>query len=1351
MAELPKTLVKLATELVIYYAEKALGEGALAILVQELTDLVGESVTEKIKDFLDQGELSKQVFDAFKEADNCFYNTVDDDVLKQAIISKPLAGLEQWEAVTKQLPSTLDDMGLLTLIRMRFEQDWPGKLTKQQLDRAAVVYRDCLDRSLATKLDQLLPTLFRKVERIDLTSREILENQLGLRAQIREVDESMSRQSDSILRLTGMTTQLLVQNYHLSPPDSLPTLPVNYINLEDFHQELLENLRVCTWLALIDGPGKGKTQQALSIYSLYRDPFRCWISLRNKGDLAIKHFRDQMVRWLIQLTGQPAFWIRYQTGSISFTEIIAVITESLGKDGLLIADDLPDPTYFEDLYSELEIIAREFSGHGLKIVTTSQRTLPPHLNIHLPSQITICACPYFTVENIQTFLKQAQVPRELQNENIAIGITALTKGHPSLVTATIRWLEQQGTQISLSTYDGLITGEPVKGTLEYNRRHLLRTLDSSSKNMLYRLSIIGEKFGRELVFDIANIPPTIVNPEETLEKLIGPWLDRSVDDFFEVSPLLANSGNGNLSFEVQRSIHILVAEQYLKKRIIDSSKANTILIHLWQAHDYVRFATTLIQFLLSAKTRAQAKYIDWACGLVFGVDWPDEINHGLRIMIRAAQVRTLALAGGKYKKINDELEFLLSQANVDEEAPAIIFAYMNAGILNEELPVEITIPRSFEVFRLINKSSLFKEAFSSELLEHLPNAVWSQGMRVKNRDQIKLFIENFISLSESDRNSFVEASFAIEVSSQMIDQSWFSEASKPQEQRDWQAVISFLDEIYSYPDIQKTICFEVAVARSRAVIYADYLNQTDKAIDILDSLPQLTNPDALFLVNYSKGCFALDDGKSEQAIIFLTRAENTGGSGYSFYRLDNTKKLAIETSKQQDWIAAKTLFINAIHQFRRSEGKVLYTWERLELFGELAFIHWSNGNLARACGAMYGFVMGLVTEKDVEDHRYREAFNKAGHGLGWFVAVAGTGKPPSATLSGDEYTPVQAGLFGIRRDSMGDFISPVGFSKALLLTQLAMLADAAYLWRMSWNLYKLALEYYQREDKLDSLRAGMTLHGLAGLEAIFGDPKEAINYALKAKKVLALERVIGRKKEILASSIDISINSYLSEITDEDYQKAERHLLYLVFSPLLSHFIGTNLNTTEMLSKLALWEREITEHETDFLYTNEWLKVIKYFRDLILYWKEDRQIDHNFEVFEDRSTFEIFWYLLSSDKPKINLKEAYQNQVSAIITMPQYGKFAKHMLPGIGRFIHRYWLVVAQRRRFALRYPQQFLDDLQATSPNLGGATLAYVLKSAGQAIGVNIPSDVREKLNQVREISMPWDFKSGINEEPNS
>lgn len=1338
MTDLPANLLKLVTELIKYYVEKALGENASAILAQGLTEIVGETAKSKITDFLDQGELSKQVFAAFKEADNCFYKTVDDDVLKQAIISNPLAGLEQWEAVAKQLPSTLDDSGLFILIRTRFEQDWLGILSDQQLDQAAMIYRDCLDRAFATKLDQLEPTLFRKIERIDLASREIKENQRGLSTQIQEIYEST-------LRLTGLTTQLLVQDFHLTPPDSPPIQPEYFIAREDIHHELIRIIQTCTWLALIDGPGKGKSQLANSIYHSYCDPSRWWVSLRNKGDTATKHFRDQIVCWLIRLTGQPTIWLLYQAGIISFIEIIPMIAEKIGKEGLLIVDDLPDPTTYEDLYGDLEITAREFLSHDSKIITTSQRVLPPHLIVNLPSPIIIRSCPYFTDVDILALLSQAKIPIELQNENIAIWITAITKGHPILVAATIRWLEQQGAQISLSTYDGLITGEPVKDTLEYNRRLLLRTLDSSSKDLLFRLSIVGEKFDRELATDIADISPPVEHPGNTLDNLIGPWLEHPSGEFFEITPLLENSGRENLPLETQKQVHLIIVQRYLQQRTIKISDAHHLIRHLLLAQDYVRFAEILVELLQSTKSKAQAKYIDWACGLFLGASWPDELNIGYRIMIRAAQVRNLALAGSKFEKANNDLNFLLAQVNVEEYAPPILFAYVNTGFGNVDLPIEITIPRSFEFIHILYRSPAFHEIIDEDLLNHLPIAIWAQGMRAQNKEQVRLFIDAIKGLSNSEQQFLFSASLVMEEAVHMIDQCWFFEASKPPEQQDWVSILSFLDNIEEYGYVKNNLCFQLAIARSRAVIYSDYLKQPSKALEILDSFSTSKDLDATFLKYYSIGCVSSDAGHINIAADSFSEALSVGGNSFSFYRLDNMRRYAIEKSRQQDWKTAKSLLITTVHHFQRNEGKEFFTWESLELLGELAYIHWSNGDFTKACGAMYGYVMGLVAEKDVENPRFKEAFNKAGHGLGWFVAISITGEPPSRTQSGDKYTPVYAGLFGIRNQNLGNFTPLIGFSKAVLLTQLAMLAYASGLIRMSWILYKLALDHYQEEGKAGCLRADMIYLDLAPLEAFFGDPSVSLEYALQAKNVLALMRVVDREKEELPSSMDLSMELFSSKTSDVDYQIAERHLLYVVFAPMLSYFMGANLNTTEIILKLTEWEKTILEHEAEFLYTKEWLMIIQFLNNLIRFWKEGHQIDFDFEVFGDKSSFEIFCHLFSSDRPDISLKEAFRKQVSAIIAIPQYGRFAKYIFPGLGRFIHRYWLVIAQTRRFALRNPQLLYDELLSTSPNLGGATLAHVLKSAGQAVGVNLPNDIKEQLNQVWKISQPWDFNPNL------
>ena len=271
----------------------------------------------------------------------------------------------------------------------------------------------------------------------------------------------------------------------------------------------------------------------------------------------------------------------------------------------------------------------------------------------------------------------------LQTEKIAALISATTKGHPSLVAATLSWLEKQGKEFKIETFNDLLSGEPVKDTLEYSRKVLIKTLDDQPKELLYRLSIVGEKFDKKLISDIANVSPAIANPGEQLDRLVGSWVDRLDREYFDVSPLLSKVGEDNVPLELVKKIHALCANRYLKNNIINISNLHIILSHLWQAKNYTQFANVLVVALMTAKTREQAKYIDWACYFLLDICWPDELEEYWRLMIRSAQLRTCALAGRDYKRIYEDLNLLLSKTDIERNAPAFLFAYMATGFFVE--------------------------------------------------------------------------------------------------------------------------------------------------------------------------------------------------------------------------------------------------------------------------------------------------------------------------------------------------------------------------------------------------------------------------------------------------------------------------------------------------------------------------------------------------------------------------------------------------------------------------------------------------------------------------------------------
>ena len=681
----------------------------------------------------------------------------------------------------------------------------------------------------------------------------------------------------------------------------------------------------------------------------------------------------------------------------------------------------------------------------------------------------------------------------------------------------------------------MIAGEPINETLEFHSRFLIKSLIDPDKDFLYRLSIVGDNFSRELALDIAEISPEIHNPGESLSNLIGPWLDKLENGEYCVTPLLQKTGRDNLKFVTQQAVHRLVVKKLTSNNIVEGSKASNVLTHLWSANDYQEFAQVLFLLLMSVKTKDQAKYIDWATAILFGVPWPEEFDLNWRINIRASQVRLSALAGGNIYELNNDLSALLEIANPEENLFSILFALITTGTSFEELPPEVTIPRSFTLLQFINANrSSMEEYFDEDLIENLPNTVWVQGMRANGRNHTELFVDELAKLSEESKELLFTGSYAVEASTHLTDQIWYSEILKSHQEQDWQSSLSLLNEIEQLPVIQNCPLFRVACARSRAVIYSDYLNDREKAIEALNGFSDINDPDSVFIISYSKGCLFSDMGSVQSAIPFFIRADESKSDTFSHYRLDNMRRHAIEQSRNQDWGASQQLCVTVIKQFSNPAWDDFYLLDRLEMFGELAYIHWSTGRWDKACATLFGYIMGLINFQGEETPRFIEVFNKAGHGLGWFLSIAETGKPPTQIADGSVYAAVQPGLFGIRRDNLGKVIPPVGFSRAILLMQLARLAKAIGLLRIAWKVNKLSLEYYQRENRDKNLGVELVLSDLALLESLFGDIGVAMEYAYQSINLFAAGKVLSRSGKVPTIIQGNSLVEHISIVSEED-------------------------------------------------------------------------------------------------------------------------------------------------------------------------------------------------------------------------
>jgi|GEM_PF-847463 len=163
-------LVQLAVSVILHQARQTLGEEVLTRLADVLTEYAGEKALDKLTTLVGQQGYAAKITQAFVVADACFAqktNSPTDKNLHEAILSLPLAKLETLEQLATHLPKTLDDASFRQALRATFRASWPQQLSEAEIDRAAGLYLQCLDRPLAADCEQLLPTIFRKLERME--------------------------------------------------------------------------------------------------------------------------------------------------------------------------------------------------------------------------------------------------------------------------------------------------------------------------------------------------------------------------------------------------------------------------------------------------------------------------------------------------------------------------------------------------------------------------------------------------------------------------------------------------------------------------------------------------------------------------------------------------------------------------------------------------------------------------------------------------------------------------------------------------------------------------------------------------------------------------------------------------------------------------------------------------------------------------------------------------------------------------------------------------------------------------------------------------------------------------------
>ncbi|MEK6407735.1 MAG: hypothetical protein AABN34_12285 [Acidobacteriota bacterium] len=526
-------------------------------------------------------------------------------------------------------------------------------------------------------------------------------------------------------------------------------------------------------------------------------------------------------------------------------DLVRFVTRERVSD--YIIDDLNFDTkvlLYEQILAELLYVV---TSRGGRIIITTQGDFPSRVKLQLDiADDCIFNVPLLTVQEV------AQLVVNHGCHDASVGtmwsriIFLRTSGHPQLVHARVKKLAADGWPAA-GPID-ISETEDIENVRREARTQLREQLPSEdARTLAYRLSILSGPFKRGQALLLGTHDVAIRTPGDAFDLLLGPWVERLNENYYQLSPLLSGAASEVFPDQEVTKLHKAAAESYLTEKSLGLYELNGALIH----------------GLIGKAARPIAAVVS-ACNGVDPADWP-AVSRALHIlaylgdskmgtlfppdplvslMLRQVQFKVAAEVdpGERAVRVAEEWERELAAFHDEPEHFQRRFMelfYLSSIIVETRVPLPINkVVRAMATMH--NISNAFGALISQHPMPHAKNAPdFAQCLsiaqilpltitRCKNGDDVREFL---VTLSEQEpeiagkvwdqfRKDETLAGF-------LIDHAWLHEEKKSSP--DWVRCLEIL-ELVAQIGLSAKVDSVVAYAyRARAIVEKEYLKDTQRA------------------------------------------------------------------------------------------------------------------------------------------------------------------------------------------------------------------------------------------------------------------------------------------------------------------------------------------------------------------------------------------------------------------------------------------------------------------------------------------------------------------------------------------
>lgn len=318
---------------------------------------------------------------------------------------------------------------------------------------------------------------------------------------------------------------------------------------------------------------------------------------------------------------RPVAWVDLrgmsQDAAASRIGALAARLPQLGQARDVVLDDLPasgDPRALEAPLGRLRVALNEFEA-ALLVTAADRLTARLAAQLSLDKAHTFQA-PAFDEQDIREYLLARGCPDDVA-ENWSKIIRVSTWGHPQFVDARVAALANGG--FPKPDIAELMAPRPEIVDVRAEARRLVSALPDAERELLARASLTLGRTPRARLMAIAAIDPAIPEPGDVIDRLTGPWLERTDTDDLRPSPLLGSLGIDTRGQDWAARMHRGVAFSFLRGGSLLASDIFEIATHAILA----RTAAPLIPVLpglLQASAEVWAQVAETASILIhFGI------------------------------------------------------------------------------------------------------------------------------------------------------------------------------------------------------------------------------------------------------------------------------------------------------------------------------------------------------------------------------------------------------------------------------------------------------------------------------------------------------------------------------------------------------------------------------------------------------------------------------------------------------------------------------------------------------------------------------------------------------------